>query len=102
MFCWRKNITIVCSYTVGEIQFVGHPSGEIERFERFESYGSIEPSLKGADRALHLFDVSSYPFAANLIIQIYYDLYFNCIKHFVKKRKDGTKIQNIDPKWKDK
>ena len=90
VFCWRKNITIVCSYTVGEIQFVSHPSGEIERFE---SYGSIEPSLKGADRALHLFDVSSYPFAANLIIQIYYDLYSNCIKHFVKRERMGQKYK---------
>lgn len=56
VFCWRKNITIVCSYTAGDIQFVGHPSGEIERFER---YGSIAPSLKGADRVLHLFDATS-------------------------------------------
>ena len=56
VFCWRKNVTIVCSYAAGDIQFVGHPSGEIERFER---YGSIEPILKGADWVLHLFDATS-------------------------------------------
>ena len=57
MFHWRKKVTIVVNYTAGEIQFVGHPSGEIESFE---SYGSIEPILKRADWVLHLFDVTSH------------------------------------------
>ena len=47
-FRLRKEVTIVCNFTADDIQFVGHPSGEIKSFE---SYGTIESSLKGADHA---------------------------------------------------